>query len=104
MDEILNFISMYWLKYIEYIEGGGQPKKQDKLVARIQKNFQVSKILYTDTPSKVVVHDDLTVVSYVNENPEAEILFPEQVNGHHKLYAVHYKGCTTVLYGVADEH
>ncbi len=104
MDEILNFISMYWLKYIEYIEGGGQPKKQDKLVARIRQHFDVSEIVYTDTPSKIKVDNDFTVVSYVNENPDAEIFFPEEVNGHHKLYAVHYKGCTTVLYGVAHEH
>ena len=104
MDEILNFISMYWLKYIEHIENGGQPKTQEKIVAKIRQYFNVSKIVYTDAPSKIKVEDDLTVISYVNEDPDAEIFFPEEVNGHFKLYAVFYKGCTTVLYGVAHEH
>lgn len=103
MEEILSFISIYWLKYLEHLQKGGAPKKHEKILARVQEQFPVSQILYTDSPSKIKVEKDLTVYSYATDNPDAEIFFPEIVNGHYKLYAVHYKGCLTVLYGVADE-
>lgn len=104
MDEILNFISMYWVAYLEHLEKGGLPKKHTKILERIQQHFPVNSIKYTDNPSKIEIDQDLTTFSYASDNPDAEIFFPEEVNGHYKLYAVHYKGCITTLYGVADEH
>lgn len=106
MEEILKLVCMHWVKYLAYIEKGGDPEKakgvHDSFLKNIRQYLDVSSIAYSDEPSKIKVSEDLSLFSYCSEDENAELFFPEEVGEFYKLYCVCYKGCCTVLYGTAN--
>jgi len=94
MEEILKITCMFWIK-------GRQDK--DKFLEAFRKHLPVDDMHIVKEREKIVPEGDLVLYSMLSDNEFAELEFPDQIGEHYKLYCVHYKGCTTVLYGLADE-
>ena len=94
MEEIIKITCMYWLK---------NRTDKEKFLDAYRKHLPVDDMHLIQNTKGIKPVGDLVLYSILTENEFAETEFPDQVGKHHKLYCVHYKGCTTVLYGVADE-